>query len=176
MSIMKRGIILTFFVIFFLISGCATLPKPLEEVPALRNVPFTLVKNSPDKYYDVSLLWGGRIINCTNEEDGTLFEILHLPLEQDGHPIETGMSEGRFLAKSKSFLDCAVYLKGRYLTVVGKFRGLREGKIDRLPYSYPFLEVQATYLWKKRVYYPYWRPMFWFWYGTPRVWYEYGPW
>lgn len=174
---MNKFFLTTCFMLF-LLYGCATLPIPLQEHPALRDVPFTIVKKNPDKYIDVSLLWGGRILNCINMGDGTEFEILHLPLETDGHPSETNSSEGRFIAKSKSFLDCAVYSKGRYLTVVGKFRGLKEGKIDNMPYSFPFIEVQATYLWKKRLYYPYpyWRPFFWFWYGTPRWWFEYGPW
>ncbi|MCX7988434.1 MAG: Slp family lipoprotein [Thermodesulfovibrio sp.] len=165
--------------IFITIYGCATLPKPLQDTPALRDVPFTIVKKNPDKYYDVSLLWGGRITNCMNTEEGTVFEILHLPLESDGHPSETDASEGRFIAKSKSFLDCAIYSKGRYLTVVGKFKGLKEGKIEQMPYSFPVIEAQATYLWKKRTphyRYPYWRPSIWLWYGHPHWWFEYGPW
>ncbi|MEN2986144.1 MAG: Slp family lipoprotein [Thermodesulfovibrionaceae bacterium] len=169
-----RWIFLCFFAILF---GCATLPKPLQETPALRDVPFKAVKDNPNKYYDVSLLWGGRIINCTNTEEGTIFEILHLPLQKDGHPTETDASEGRFIVKSRNFLDCEVYSKGRYLTVVGKFKEMKEGKINGMSYSFPLIEAQATYLWKKKVYYYYyWRPSIWLWYGTPRWWIEYGPW
>ncbi|MCX8034448.1 MAG: Slp family lipoprotein [Thermodesulfovibrio sp.] len=174
-----RNIFIISFLLFITIYGCATLPKPLQDTPALRDVPFTIVKKNPDKYYDVSLLWGGRITSCMNTEEGTVFEILHLPLESDGYPSETDASEGRFIAKSKNFLDCAVYSQGRYLTVVGKFKGLKEGKIDQMPYTFPVIETYATYLWKKRVpsyRYPYWRPSFWFWYGSPRLWFEYGPW
>lgn len=172
-----KSCILTF--LFLLLLGCATMPRPLQETPALRCVPFVIVKKNPDKYLDVSLLWGGRITNCANTEEGTLFEILHLPLERDVYPSETDISEGRFIAKSKNFLDCAVYTKGRYITVVGKFKGLMEGKIDQMPYTFPVIETQATYLWKKRVptyHYPYWRPSIWFWYGSPHWWFEYGPW
>lgn len=155
------------------------MPKPLQEHPALRDVPFTLVKKSPEKYMDVTLLWGGRITGCTNTEEGTILEILYLPLERDGYPAETDISEGRFLVKSKNFLDCAIYSKGRYLTVVGNFRGLKEGKIDQMPYTFPLIEAKATYLWKTRIYrhhYPYWRPSIWLWYGHPHWWFEYGPW
>lgn len=160
-----------------LLIGCMSLPKPLKDISAMRDIPFSAVKNNPDKYIDVSLLWGGRIINCVNTEEGTLFELLHLPVDKEGYPTETDASEGRFLVKSKNFLDCAVYSKGRYLTVVGKFRGLKDGKIDNMPYSFPLIEAQATYLWKKRFYHPYyWRPSLWFWYGRPHWWFEYGPW
>lgn len=176
---MNLKLIILTLQLLFLFYGCATLPKPLQEHESLKNVPFSVVKNNPQKYYDKPLLWGGKITNCSNSEEGTLFEILHLPLENDGHPSETDNSEGRFLAKSKNFLDCAVYAKGRYLTVIGRFKGLKEGKIDQMPYSFPLLETEATYLWKKRVKtypYPYWRPSIWLWYGHPNWWFEYGPW
>mgnify|MGYP003924281361 CR=1 FL=1 len=177
---MKVKIYILICFLFFL-SGCATLPRPLQDIPALRDVPFSIVKNNPEKYHDVSLLWGGRITNCVNTQEGTFFEILHLPLERDGSPTETDLSEGRFIAVSKNFLDCAVYSKGRLITVVGKLRGLKEGKIDEMPYKFPFIEAQATYLWKKRVPYHhryYWRPSIWFWYGLHPWYFEYGypPW
>jgi outer membrane lipoprotein len=164
---------------FSTLFGCATLPKPLQDTPALRDVPFMVVKQNPDKYYNVSLLWGGRITKCTNIEDGTVLEILHLPLAKDGYPSETDASQGRFIAKSKNFLDCAVYSKDRYITVIGKFKGFKEGKIDEMSYFFPLIETQATYLWKKRIcylQYPCLRPSFWFWYGSPRWSIEYGPW
>lgn len=180
---MKHKVIIIFVFISLIIYGCATLPKPLQEHKALRDVPFTIVKSNPQKYLDVSLMWGGRITNCTNADEGTIFEVLHLPLERDGHPSETDVSEGRFIAVTKNFLDCAVYSKGRYITVVGKFKGLKEGKIDQRSYDFPFIETDATYLWKKRIppynypyRYPYWRPSLWFWYGSPHWWFEYGPW
>lgn len=165
----------------FLIYGCATLPKPLKDIPALRDVPFSIVKNNPEKYRDETLLWGGRITKCINTQEGTVFEILHLPLDREGYPTETDLSEGRFIVSSKNFLDCEVYSKGSLITIAGKFRGLKEGKIDEMPYSFPFIEAQATYLWKKRVPYHhryYWRPSIWFWYGSHPWYFEYGypPW
>ncbi len=166
-------LIASFFL--FLISGCATLPKPLEEIPALRDVPFSVVKNNPEKYKDVSLLWGGRIVSCTNTQDGTIFEILHFPLDREGYPEETDASEGRFIMASKNFLDCEVYSKGRLLTVVGRFKGFKEGRIDGMPYTFPLIEAQATYLWKNRWYRDYyWRPSIWFWYGSSPWYFDYG--
>ncbi len=170
-----RDGILAFLMLF--LCSCASLPKPLQDTPALKDVSFNMVKNNPDKYLNVSLLWGGKITNCINYEDGTVFELLYLPLGKDGYPMETDASEGRFLAKSKNFLDCAVYTKGRYLTVIGKLKGFQEGKIDKMSYNFPILECEATYLWKKRTpYYPNWRPYLWFWYGHPPFIFEYGPW
>jgi len=179
----KFFISVKFFIVvisLFFVFSCATLPKPLQDIPALKDVPFKVVKDNPDKYKDISLLWGGRITNCINTQDGTVFEILHLPLDREGYPEETDASEGRFIVKSKNFLDCAVYSKGRLLTVAGRFKGLQEGKIDTMPYIFPVIEAQATYLWKKTKYYPnyYWHPSIWFWYGSPGWWFEYGypPW
>ncbi len=169
---------LIFLFFLFIIHGCATLPRSLQEIPALRDVPFSYVKNNPEQYYDVSLLWGGKIITCMNTEEGTIFEMLYLSIDSEGYPTETDASTGRFIVKSKNFLDCAVYSNGRLLTVVGTFKGLKDGKIDEMPYSFPILEAKATYLWKKRYPHPYyyWRPSIWFWYGHPRWWFEYGPW
>ncbi|GAB6183148.1 Slp family lipoprotein [Thermodesulfovibrio hydrogeniphilus] len=163
-------------VILFLLAGCATLPKPLRDIPAEKHISLAQIKNNPSRYTDVVLLWGGRITNCSNAQDGTYIEILYLPLDNEGYPQEKDVSEGRFVVKSKNFLDCAIYSKGRYLTAVGQFKGFLEGKIDEMPYSFPFLEAKAIYLWKKRYYYPYIRPSIWFWYGSPRWWFEYGPW
>jgi len=163
--------------ILLLLAGCATLPKSLEDIPALRDVSFSAVKSNQEKYMDATILWGGRIINCVNTQDGTTFEILYLPLDREGYPVESDASEGRFIVVSKNFLDCAVYEKGRYLTVAGKFKGLKEGKIDGMSYSFPLLEAQATYLWKRpKLYYYNWRPSIWLWYGSPGWWFEYGPW
>ncbi|MGB9822374.1 Slp family lipoprotein, partial [Thermodesulfovibrio sp.] len=92
----------------------------------------------------------------------------------EGYPEEGDTSEGRFIVISKNFLDCELYTKGRLLTVVGKFKGLKEGKIDTMPYTFPLIEAQATYLWKKR-YKPYWHPSLWLWYGSPPWYFEYGP-
>lgn len=162
--------------VIFLTFSCATLPKPLQDIPALRDVPLKAIKENPNKYKDISILWGGRITNCINTQDGTVFEILHLPLDREGYPEDTDSSEGRFIVKSRNFLDCAVYSKGRLLTVVGKFRELQEGKIDTMPYTFPVIEAQSTYLWKKTKSYPryYWHPSIWFWYGCPGWRFEYG--
>lgn len=153
------------------------MPKPLKDVPALKDVPFSIVKNNPDRYKNVSLLWGGRIVNCSNTKEGTTIEVLHLPLDREGYPQETDASEGRFIVLSKNFLDCAIYTRPRALTVAGRFIGLKEGKIDEMPYSFPVIEADVTYLWKPRIKgnYPYWRPSIWLWYGSPGWWIEYGP-
>jgi len=157
--------------------GCATLPKPLQNIPVSKDVSLSQVKNNPQRYLDWSLLWGGQITNCTNVADGTLIEVLYLPLDREGFPSWQDYSEGRFIVKSKNFLDCAIYSKGRYITVAGYFRGMKDGVIDEMPYSFPFLEARSVYLWKKRHSYPYYpRPNIWLWYGSPRWWFEYGPW
>lgn len=168
---------LIILLILLFLSNCVTLPKPLESIPALRDISFTYLKNNPEKYMNVSLLWGGKIINCINTQDGTVFEILHFPIDREGYPEQTDASEGRFIVISKNFLDCAVYSKERLLTVAGKFKGLKEGKIGEMPYSFPLIEAQATYLWKKpKEYRYYWRPSIWLWYGSSSWLFEYGPW
>ncbi|MGC8938514.1 MAG: Slp family lipoprotein, partial [Thermodesulfovibrio sp.] len=70
--------------IFLFLFGCASLPRPLQDIPALKNVLFKDVKENPDKYINVSLLWGGRITSCTNTQEGTVFEILYFPLDREG--------------------------------------------------------------------------------------------
>jgi len=79
------------------------------------------------------------------------------------------------LSWPQKFLDCEVYSKGRLLTVVGRFKGFKEGRIDGMPYKFPLIEAQATYLWKNRWYRDYyWRPSIWFWYGSSPWYFDYG--
>lgn len=159
--------------------GCAGLPDPLKNVPVQSNVTFADVRQNPERYSGVTVLWGGRIVGCRCTSDGTLLEILYLPLDRNGRPEDTDTSPGRFLVISREFLDCALYARDRIFTVIGKFRGFKEGNIDEMVYRYPLLEAEKVYLWKKehiscREYC--WCPSPWPWYGSPRWRFECIPW
>lgn len=141
--------VLWFLVLSALIKGCAPLPKEFQGLSFEKSATLSQVLSSPEKYINVDVLWGGRIITCTNLANETLFEILQFPLDLEGRPKENALSEGRFKATFNKFLDCALYSPGRLVTVGGSLKEFKEGKIGERPYTFPWLEGKAIYLWRE---------------------------
>ena len=91
---------------------------------------------------------GGEIIAVKNAVDGTSIEVLQKPLDNDGRPLETDISEGRFLIHTDQFLDSAVYQPGRPITVIGEIDGYKIMPIDEIMYRYPLLDEKFIQLWR----------------------------
>ncbi len=54
-------------------------------------------------------------------------------------------SQGRFQVETFKFLDCGIYSPGRLITVLGSFKGLKEGKIG--VYWHPWWEPWWYHPW-----------------------------
>jgi len=161
-------IVLTFLLIFTFVS-CAVMPKELREEGGEKKITLKMVKGDFETYQGRKVMWGGKIIRCENKREGTLFEVLQLPLDVEGRPKEVDESEGRFLALYDGFLDCAIYCSKREITVVGEVRDLQKGKLGEMEYVYPVIRVKRIHLWKKRkeemdvYHYHYWPPPYPWW-------------
>lgn len=138
-------------------AGCAP-PFPKEMLQKVdRRIPFGEIRNEPERFRGAWVMLGGMIVDIKNTKEGTLIEVLQKPLESDGRPRKTDMTEGRFIAVSGQFLDSAVYHAGRDITIVGEVAGQKTMRLGEVDYQYPLVSVKDLHLWE-----PYTGPRFFF--------------
>lgn len=161
-----------------LLGGCAT-NIPLEiRTPPTGNPTVGVAHQAPARYVGTKVRWGGTIASVQNRAKETWLEIVSRPLNSSGRPIEGGATGGRFLARVGTFLDPAVYAKGRAVTVAGTLQGTEKQLIGQYPYVFPVVRVATVYLWPRlpeaAPYYPYdpFYDPFWYdpWYPFYRPW------
>jgi outer membrane lipoprotein len=141
-------IVVSCLFVFFITAGCAP-PFSKETLDTVnRNISFQELKKEPEKFKGTSVMLGGMIIGSKNTQEGALIEILQKPLDTDGRPLQTDSTEGRFLIRSDTFLDPAVYHEGRLITVVAEVIGRKELQLDDIMYAYPLLIVKDLHLWE----------------------------
>lgn len=128
-------------------AGCAP-PFPKETLDRVnRSVSFEELKKDPERFKGTLVMLGGMIVAAKNTREGSLIEILQKPLDTDGSPLQTDLTEGRFLVQSDLFLDSAIYHQGRMVTVVAEVIGRKELPLDEIIYPYPLLIVKDLHLW-----------------------------
>lgn len=118
-------------------------------------------------YVNSRVVLGGEILETRPKVGETEIEVLARPLRYDDSPQRTDASTGRFLARSRNFLDPAVFAPGRRITVLGTLTGGEERPLGDLPYAYPVVEIEQIRLWAldpvyPAYYGPYWGP-YWGW-------------
>jgi outer membrane lipoprotein len=172
------------FILFllWLPSGCVHAIS--KDIRAQTNplIPFRQVSQDPNAYKGRTVVWGGEIIETTNQKDGsTLIEVFQRPLGLKDDPKLTAASEGRFLIQSDKYLDPYIYRKGRKITVGGEILGEEIKPLGKMEYHYPLVLSKQIYLWDESYYYsyPYYYDPWWFypyWGWPPYGWrfYYYG--
>jgi outer membrane lipoprotein len=164
-------------VVSLLLYGCAHVISRdvLKEVD--RKITFTELRKNPQAFLGKVVLLGGVIVKTENKEEGTLLEIYQTALNRQGRPVQTDVSEGRFLALYEGILDSELYGKGRRVTVAGTVKGEKVMKLGEIDYHYPYLVIKEIHLWReeeRRIYEPYlWEPWGPWWYDP---WYPWYPW
>lgn len=151
------------------LTGCTTIPAQLEgtygDISPARVEPAE---------FGTSVRWGGVIIDATNEENSTCFEVLSRDLDRYLRPLQEDRTAGRFIACKPGFHDPQVFAAGREVTLTGTIRAIEEREIDQFNYRYPVLDVNELVLWQPRrevmvidhMYDPFWHPYPYYW-GRP---------
>jgi outer membrane lipoprotein len=158
-------------------TGCApVLSKQLRQ-EAEPPIPFAELQQAPDTYKGRVVILGGYILETANDPNGSRLTILETPLDSRNRPSSPDLTRGRFLVRTKKFLEPEVYSKDRAITVGGKVEGFRQEPLGNRSYVYPLIGAQEIYLWPEKYkyvgpYYPYFYDP---WYGP---WYDpwYYPW
>ena len=140
----------------FLISGCAyPISKELRQ-EASKELTFSMVLQNPTAYIGSIIIWGGKIIETQNVAGGSKIIVLETPLDYQEMPEAEKYSQGRFIAKSSTFLDPEVYKKGKKITVAGEIIGKETKALGKTGYTYPVVMIKQMHVWKKyRAYYAY---------------------
>lgn len=143
-------------------AGCAP-PFPEELLRTVdRSLSLERLRSDPGRYRGTVVMFGGMIVDIKNTGEGTYIEVLQQPLDRRGRPERTDQTEGRFLARSGEYLDSAVYLAGRDITIVGEVSGERTLRLGEIDYRYPVITIRDLRLWEPS--------------GGPRVHFSIGIW
>jgi outer membrane lipoprotein len=121
------------------IIGCAGAISEQARSTVTYTRSFRALQQAPDKATGEIVLLGGKIIEIQPAGDQTELTMLQLPLNASQRPADTDSSEGRFILRSKPFLDPAIYSAGTLITVVGRVQGSEERLIGKMPYRYPVI-------------------------------------
>lgn len=145
-----------------LLTACASdLPREISEQPAVK-LGVNDARDNIDRMRGTKVRWGGSIASVENHAAETWMEIVELPLNRYGRPIETDRSGGRFIARIDGFLDPHVYTSGRQITVAGTLEKTVAHAIGDYPYTFPLIKADAYHLWPPEAavppyyYDPYW--------------------
>ncbi len=136
------------FVVMTGICGCAPIfPKEaLDRVN--RDIAFKELQKAPDHFLGIWVMVAGVIISTKTSKEGSFIEVLQKPMDRDGRPLDTDTTEGRCIVQTTEFLDEAVYLPGRLITIIGEVAGKKLLPIDEIMYHYPLLTAKALHLWR----------------------------
>ncbi len=137
---------LYFLVIYLLLTACSSSPAIMRNIPVV-DVSYNLANQDINQYKDVSVRWGGIIIDVENESHFSLVQVLFYPLNYNSYPQVDQPHEGRFVIKSDEFLDPVIYAKNKKITVVGKLIDRITRTIGKKTIQVPLISSTALYLW-----------------------------
>jgi len=123
--------------------GCVSGPQYQGSL----TLPPSQLVASPGQGSNVTLVWGGVIINSENLADSTRLTVLSYPLNRSQKPDLGKPSTGRFIAVKAGYLENADYASQRRVTIQGKVVRVEHGKVGDADYDYPLVHVDAITLW-----------------------------
>jgi len=134
-----------------LIASSCTHPisRQLRKEAQKEKVLFTKVLEDPAAYKGRIVIWGGKVIEITNLKDVTEMIVLETPLDFLGAPESEQSSRGRFIGRIPKFLDPAIYLADRNITLAGEIIGAEEKELGATTYTYPVVLIKELHLWEK---------------------------
>jgi outer membrane lipoprotein len=134
-----------------MLNACSNIPPTIRN-PPLFDISYTEAIQNIANYKNAPVRWGGVIIDVENEQNFSLVQVLHYPLNSDGKPQTDQVNEGRFLIKSSDFLDPAVYTKDTEITVAGVLIGDQERTVGKKVMRLPVISATTLYRWPVYVY------------------------
>ncbi len=145
---MRRFWLFAFLVV--LLAGCAT-PEPRFDAADVRAGITPADATEGDAVFEGErVLWGGRVIDVSNEAEHTVLEVLGYPLDGDQRPDTDASAGHRFLVREEGFLDPEDYAAGRLVSVVGTLGDNESGRIGDAERSWPVVRAEDIQLWSER--------------------------
>ena len=138
--------------ILVMLSSCTPILNNELMSRGIFDMKASVITEDPDIYRGKLFVMGGKIVNTTATEAGSMIEAVYVPVDTMGF-LKNVRPGSRFLAfypKDKGFLDPVIYSRNREITLAGEFLEVRPGKIDNMQYTYPLFEIKELYLWEER--------------------------
>lgn len=133
--------------VIMLVSACSTHIPPEIRQPAEGSPDIEQVRQHIEGYLSQKIRWGGIILNTDNTHDASELTVVALPLADDGEPLTSDASPGRFIAIIDEFVEPLVYSPDRKITISGKVLKTEQRKVGEFLYTYPVIKVEHYYLW-----------------------------
>jgi outer membrane lipoprotein len=149
---MRKNVLCKLTVVLWMVwaIGCAGAISKQARSKVTYGGSFRALQQAPDKATGEIVMLGGKIIEVQSSGDHSELTMLQLPLDASRRPAHTDSSEGRFILRSKPFLDPAIYSVGTLMTVVGQVQGSEERLIGNLSYRYPVIIAEEIKIWPSR--------------------------
>ncbi|TYO99706.1 outer membrane lipoprotein [Geothermobacter ehrlichii] len=131
-----------------LLTGCGhVLPEAaLERVDA--GIDFAALQRDPAQYKGRTVLLGGVILGLDTGKDDATVEVLNWHLDRRGEPFAQDEAGGRFLVRTDRWLDPAIYMPGRLITLVGEVEGVETRELYGTDYRYPVVRLRENHVWE----------------------------
>ena len=144
----KLGFVKVLFIaVGLLLTGCATVPKPIKGNHPEQNL--TQIQLAPDNFKGLEARLGGKVLAVQSRpQNTTRLEIAAQPLDTSGAPIINSLSNGRIFADIPNLLEPTDF-KDKYVTVLGTVAGVVAGKLNGVAYSYILLNTQGFIRWEQ---------------------------
>jgi len=144
------------FLLPFCLVACSSLPKTIQDPPSY-DLQLDHVAGQAAVHESSAVRWGGKIVSVNNDNQQSLVQIVHFPLNSYGKPIVGKESQGRFLVQTAEFLDPEIYKVGRLATFSGVILSEQTRLVDKKTLYLPVIQMRESHLWlqqpKVRPYY-----------------------
>ncbi len=128
------------------VAACAPAPLYKTTPQGVAAAP-QQVAQSPERFADGDVIWGGRIVQVMNLSDHSEVELLAYPLDSSQRPKANDSGNGRFIAVLPGYAEPLDYPAGALMTVSGKLKGSRAGKVGEADYVFPLVSVGQSHVW-----------------------------
>ncbi len=128
------------------LSACAPAPIYKAAGATTAATPFT-VAQSPERFANTPVIWGGRIVQVRNLADRSEIELLGYPLDSSQRPKANDSGSGRFIAQLDGYAEPLDYPEGALMTVSGTLSGSRAGMVGEANYVFPTVKVIQSHVW-----------------------------
>ncbi|MEO7071833.1 MAG: Slp family lipoprotein [Rhodanobacter sp.] len=128
------------------LSACAPAPIYKTAGPATTATPLS-VAQSPERFANAQVIWGGRIVQVRNFADHSEIEVLAYALDSSQRPKASDVGSGRFIAQMSGYVEPLDYPAGGLITVAGTLNGSRTGKVGQADYVFPQVNVSQSHVW-----------------------------
>lgn len=105
------------------------------------------VAQTPERFSNSDVIWGGRIVQVKVLSDHSEIELLAYPLDSSQRPKANDSGNGRFIAVMPGYVEPLDYPAGALMTVSGKLSGSRAGKVGEADYVFPLVSTAQSHVW-----------------------------